>query len=226
MHILYKYPTRQRFDKAIARINEIGAMSSNDNYTVLLSVDQDDSPTMQRLSELFGVTLDVDLSPSKIHAINRNMHLAPEWDIVVVMSDDMVCQVPHFDKIIREQMALNFPDLDGVLWFHDGYQKDICTLTIMGRKYYERFNYLYHPDYLSLWCDNELTEVAKELGKIKFIDQVLFKHEHPAWNNNQTRFDALYARNEALFDRDHEVYLERKKRNFDLIVKQPLFPEK
>ena len=66
---------------------------------------------------------------------------------------------------IRQKMIKHFPDTDGVLWFFDGWRKDLNTLCIIGRKYYERFGYIYHPDYKSFWCDAEFTEVANKLKK-------------------------------------------------------------
>ena len=59
-----------------------------------------------------------------------------------------------------------YPNTDGVLWFNDGNQGNrLNTLCILGKKYYERFNYIYHPDYTSLWADNEFMDVANLLNK-------------------------------------------------------------
>ena len=110
-------------------------------------------------------------------------------------------------------MIKHFPDTDGCLWYNDGYQDRICTLCIVGRKYYERFNYIYNPEYHSLFCDNEFTEVARSLGKIKYFDRVLFKHEHFA-NTNETKRDSLYDRNEALFNIDKQTFERRKENSY------------
>ena len=131
------------------------------------------------------------------------------------MSDDMVCQVAGWDEVIRSAMEKYFPDLDGMLWFNDGYQDRISTLTIWGRKYYDRFGYIYHSDYSSLFCDEEQTQVAKRLGKLKYFDSVLFKHEH-CINNQAVRRDKLYDRNERYYRMDEKVYKQRESNNFYL----------
>jgi hypothetical protein len=83
----------------------------------------------------------------------------------------------------------------------------------MGRKYYERFNYIYHPAYKSLWCDNEQTEVADSLGRLKFIEFPIMIHDHPAWGGGMIN-DALYIQNDKWWKHDEEVYNSRKKMNF------------
>ena len=221
LHILYKFPTRSRPHKAKQRIEEIRANSISPNYTIMMSIDNDDEVTLSNIELFNGCFLDIDSSPNKIHAINRNMDKAPYWDIVVVMSDDMACQVKGFDTIIREgfetnTMCFDVPqthtyNLDQALWFFDGWQHSICTLVVMGRKRYERFGYLYHPSYVSLWCDNEWTDVNEP----KKFEQVLFKHEHPAWDRTKP-MDELYARNEAYFNHDQKTYEKRKAEGFKI----------
>jgi hypothetical protein len=79
-------------------------------------------------------------------------------------------------------MTEHYPDTDGVLWFNDGYQGNrLNTLCILGKKYYDRFNYIYHPDYISVWCDNEFMDVANLLGKQIYFDDIIIRHEHPDW---------------------------------------------
>ena len=121
----------------------------------------------------------------------------------------MVCVQQGWDTMIDQALA---GDLDRCAHFPDGHQTDLCTLPIMGRTYYERFGYVYHHDYLSLWCDNEQTDVAVRDGKMVRRDAVLFRHDHPAWGS--AKMDDLYRRNEALYRRDEKVYKARKAQGF------------
>lgn len=194
-------------------MNEKASDWQNINY--LITLDSNDS-TMVNIEDKINVnnvTLIYGKSESKIHACNRDMELNTGWDIVVLVSDDMIPVMEGWDEIIRDDMKEMAPDLDGCLWYSDGYQDRICTLNIMGKKYYDRFNYLYHPDYHSLFCDNEFTEVAIGLSKMFKSERTLFKHEHFA-NNSQTKRDKLYDRNEALFNIDKQTYERRKANGF------------
>jgi hypothetical protein len=86
-------------------------------------------------------------------------------------------------------------------------------MCILGKRYYDRFGYIYHPSYKSLWCDNEFTEVAAGLGKHTYFGACLFRHEH-ASNNAASVADGLLLRNESFSGADHANYLNRRARGF------------
>jgi GR25 family glycosyltransferase involved in LPS biosynthesis len=142
------------------------------------------------------------------------MDVFNDWDIVLLASDDMIPQIEGYDDIIREEMKNNHKSTDGVLWFHDGYRTDLNTLCILGKKYYDRFGYIYNPEYSSLWCDNEFTEVANNLGKQVYINNCIIRHEHLIWIGGQN--DHLATRNEKFYGEDFKIYEKRKSDNFGL----------
>ena len=152
------------------------------------------------------------------------MEHAPAYDILMQPADDWICHGENWDAWLAIDMADYFPDLDGVLWYFDGHNRDIDTLCIMGRTYYERFNYIYYPEYITFWADTEFTEVADRLEKLVFIDNVLFEHQHPDWTHShgydgQKRgYDELYHENDKQEDRDwdEELFKKRKAENFGL----------
>lgn len=233
MKILVKYPTRQRPRQFIEVLTKMVTMAKEpENLKFLVSFDTDDATMtgaiIQEASKIHSdITFVAGTSKSKVHAINRDMELSGEWDIVLLASDDMIPQINHWDDIVRlcfrevahtdnGDILFSTYNLDQMLWYFDGHQHRICTLTIYGRDYYNRFKYLYHPEYISLWCDNEQTDVGVMLGKCKhFPDTILFKHEHPAWGKGLA-MDALYERNEAYFKTDEATYNRRKENNFGL----------
>ena len=102
---------------------------------------------------------------TKVQAINADVDKR-KFDILVNSSDDMNPQVYGWDEDIRLGFKEYFPDYDGVLHFNDGVNgRDLNTLCILGRRYYERFGYIYNPEYKSLYCDNEFTEISRRLRK-------------------------------------------------------------
>jgi len=82
----------------------------------------------------------------------------------------------------------------------------------MGKKYYDRFGYIYHPSYISLWCDNEFTDVANMLKKQKYINECIIRHEHCIYMNHPR--DALCNRNEGSYMVDQQNYFRRKAEGF------------
>ena len=219
MRLLIKYPTRQRpeqFAKTLAAYHD--NLGDPVNTRFLITVDRNDR-TMAGTwrNEIFlamkcGVGLDIHHGKGKIAAINSGMEHAGEWDIVLLASDDMIPLGPRYDGAIRDAMRTYFPDTDGALWIHDGRQDRICTIVCMGRKYYDRFGYIYHPSYRSLWCDNEWTEVAQALGKIERLPE-LIRNESPDWQGNQ-KMDRLYRTNNQYYRVDERNYNHRKAAGF------------
>ncbi len=227
MKLLVKFPTRGRSGKVMPLLEKYRDMRSRHHEVYfLVSIDQDDrlmnnTNMVGRIGRLGaghpGVCpiVKVGNSKTKVQAINADMKSAPpDWDVMVLSSDDMIPQVAGYDAIIFEHLLSHFPDKDGCIWFNDGYTgRKLCTLVVMGRPYYERFNYIYHPDYVSLWCDNEWTEVAQQLDRIRFVDCTIIKHEHWA-NSASVPKDEVYRHNESFDARDKALYHVRKKQGF------------
>ena len=145
---------------------------------------------------------------SKIAAYNA-VPMDLEWDIVIAASDDMWCIQQGWDTIVRTAMQEHFPNLDGCLWFSDGRQDRICTMSIMGRKAFEADGYIYHQDYLSFFCDNEWTETWAARGKLHKDPRCLFRNEHYAWGGVMGE-DPTYKRSTPHWQHDKQLYHERK----------------
>ena len=184
--ILFKYASRSRNQKFFEGLeNILTNLGDLNNFCILCSLDADDTEmnnpeTIKRLAEYVKkysnkIVIKFGSSKSKIDAINRDVNDFKQrfdFDILINFSDDMRFLVHSFDNNIRQKFLQHFPDLDGNLHFNDGFSADpISTLSIIGRKYYERYNYIYHPSYFSLWCDNEYTLVAKRLNKIIYFNE-------------------------------------------------------
>lgn len=223
MKILFKYSSRSRPDKFFFGLDSIVKnMMRPKDHQILCTFDTDDLSMNNEkvISKLateytdYNITWVFGESKNKIDAINRDIDKADsDWDILVNMSDDMEFIERGFDQFICYEMEQRYPDTDGVLHFPDGHtQERLMTMSIIGRRYFERTNYIYHPDYKSLWCDNEAMQVAKKLNKISYINHQLFRHNHPAWGKAET--DEQYIRTEAFNNEDHQTYKRRSKAGF------------
>lgn len=214
--ILVKYPTRSRPNLFLKTLSEyVAKASDNESIQYLISYDIDDkSMTFEVIEKALSFHPNVKViagySTNKIEACNRDIEKADDWDVLLLVSDDMECKAQGWDNFIRQSMEQEYPDTDGCLWFHDGsQQKFISTLSCIGRKYFDRFGYIYHPSYKSFFCDNEYTEVAKSLKKIKFLETVIIKHQHPSWGG-EVQFDALYMRNDKHWSHDENNFIRRR----------------
>lgn len=216
--LLIKFASRSRYQKMLKCLDNIFEMAVGD-FHILLSLDADDTSIDKvQLSEYVNshgnITVVYGFSKSKVHAINRDINLISyDWDVLFNMSDDMVITHYGFDRLIINE----FENFDGLLHLPDGFANDkLVTLAIMSRNYYKRFGYIYHPEYISLWCDNEQTDVAKLLNQYKYVERKLFYHNHP--NNTGVDLDLQYKHTESFYTTDGNTYHKRKALRFNLPV--------
>ena len=217
--LLVKFPTRGRPEKFFEVLEKYRNMSRSGRVRFVVSCDLDDETmnneaVRNRFKSYDNVEVYYGSSKTKVQAINADM-LNQDFDICLLASDDMIPQKEGYDIEIIEKMTKNYPDMDGVVWFSDGYQeKKLNTLVVLGKKYYDRFGYLYHPDYVSFYCDNEFMQVAFMLGKQTYVDDVIIRHEHP--DNTKDKIDMTYAVNNQHVMRDQVTFMNRSQTMFGM----------
>lgn len=157
-----------------------------------------------------------DKGTEKISAINSHIDMT-HFDIVICASDDMIPYEDLWDDIIATDMETYYPELAGCITYKDGRDVgNLITFSIMGKSLYEHFGYIYHPDYKSLYCDNEFTDAVNALNSVTYIDRTLFGHEHYAedGNRNSGKIDFAARKTLQFSGRDGIIYAKRKELGF------------
>lgn len=220
MKICYNFASRERPQKFFDCLDNIRLMSDSDNYFVFAKLDNDCPNAGAYLSGLEAHPEVIPVwgqSESKVHAINRGLDAVPAFDILMNHSDDFWFTSYGYDDSVRENMNSLFPDLDGMLHYPDQVAKEtLCTYQIVGRKYFERTGYIYHPDYKSVYCDNEETQRAKILGKYAYINENIFEHRHAIWGFGVKDLLLLRTEHPDVYSQDRDTFKRRKENNFYL----------
>jgi len=211
------HPSRGRAKKSVQTIKEwiddIGVY----DYEVIVSVDKDQEKeyiihySREWMLDLNGPKPKFIISNnnrSAVDAINNAAKVA-KGDIFIVVSDDTESCIDWGSRILSATKDKK----DFILKTQDGIQPWIITMPIMDRAYYNRFGYIYHPEYLHMFCDTELTCVADITGR-KIKSDLLFYHKHYSVTKEQP--DAINKKADATWDQGEKLFLERYKRNFDL----------
>jgi len=222
LKILFKYPSRGRYERFIDGMDSIyNNIYDKDNFHVIVTADYGDIAMQSLLTDskylkYKNTTTCYGNSISKVHAINKNVECCPiEWDIIVNHADDMRWMLYGFDEIIRQQFADS--DLDKLIHIPDQDAKsDLATMYIAGRRYYERTNYIYNPEYQSLFCDNEAQAVAKKLGKYQYVDcPAILVHLNSAYGHLPK--DEMFLKQQEIgYTIDQQTFIRRQALNFDL----------
>lgn len=220
--LLIKFPTRERPERFFTCLDlYYKNLSGKYTYNFLITCDEDDElmnnqEVKEKLNLYPHLKVIFGISASKIDACNRDMEFAPEFNILILTSDDMNPVVYGWDEKIAKYMLEYFPDFDGILKFNDRptHHGNLNTLPIMGIQFYRRFNYIYHPNYKSFFSDLEMTIVSRLLKKEADINEMIIQHDNYIFGGNP--IDNLYQVNYKYWWPDRATFLERASKNFDL----------
>lgn len=147
VQILFKLATRGNPDGFIKLIYGITEkLADKENYKILVSADKDDETmynpkvlnTVKRFVQSGKVVMCYDYSKSKIDAINRDMELMTNWDILVNLSDNMPMPEFRFDEKIKEKYFYEYPDLNGKI----NYSVGSDDVIVIGKKCYDAQGYI------------------------------------------------------------------------------------
>ncbi|MDC0297136.1 hypothetical protein OAK92_01040 [Crocinitomicaceae bacterium] len=228
MKFLIQFPTYCRAETFLRVLNKyVETVSPHHELFFNINCDVGDltmtnAYVQERISFILGKMPNVsgvvnyDEDTNKISAINDHIE-GRDFDIVVCASDDMVPKAWGWDNEIAIAMNQHFPDLDGCVHFNDGNTDgELITFSILGKRLYERFGYIYHPDYKSLYCDNEFTEEVRKSNSEKYIDKIIISHEH--WSiegtENTGEVDLAVQKTLHYSGRDQQVFAKRKELGF------------
>jgi hypothetical protein len=207
--ILIKYPTRGRADLFVKRIADWKLKAKDmSRLKFIVTCDKDDRSMNNEWIQSFCKTMNIEInyhdSNTKISACNKDI---PEsgWDYLVLLSDDMECRCEGWDNVIEEIFTQSGK---GVIWFDDGLNHSIDTFCVVTLEYYNKFKYLYYPEYISVFCDNEFTEVAMLLGELVQGNPSIVKHN---WVGLELK-DETHIRNETNenYKKDGELFKARR----------------
>ncbi|MBP6512317.1 MAG: glycosyltransferase [Bacteroidia bacterium] len=179
-----------------------------------ISLDTSDNTVEDYKNTFKDVDVKILMYPNRsiVDAVNNGANWA-SGDIFVVVSDDFEA-FKGWDTAIIERLDINRAEL---LHTFDTIQNNVCTLPILTKKYFELFGHIYHPHYISMFADDDMTECAKLVnGYVEAFDLV-FAHNH--WVNGKNPKDKTYDRenSKTAWEVGKRMFQQRKARRFDLV---------
>jgi hypothetical protein len=97
--------------------------------------------------------------------------------VIICVADDFK-PCPGWDEKMFT-LKPGWIDEDWVVHTSDGYVENLCVLSILTRIRYDRFGYVFYPEYPSLFSDTEFTEVAYREGRVIQAKHIFMEHLHP-----------------------------------------------
>lgn len=195
-------PSRGRPDKSCKTI-DTWILYADTEVEVILSLDNSD-PLRNAYRTAYSTKIVKD-NNSAIDAINNAAKVAT-GDILIVVSDDTDC-FPGWDTALLKAVE---GKTDFILKTQDGIQPWIITMPVLDRAYYNRFGYVYHPDFAHMFCDTYMTCVADINGR-KLTSDLMFKHNHYSASGGKEAPDAINKKNDATWSQGEETFIRLMK---------------
>lgn len=177
-------PTRQRPENITRLCNSafLNAQSAS-QVEVIFYMDNDDNDhfveeTINLLQDEFG---NVKYIKGDRINLSKMWNMCAEkaiGDILMHCGDDITMNTQGWDKIVRDA----FQEEEDNIWLVYGDDllqgERLATHGFYHRDWYETLGYLTAPHFSSDYCDTWNDEVAREIGRIKYIPSLITEHHH------------------------------------------------
>lgn len=191
-------------------------MAGSEDIELIVSIDDNDRYKhnyLQFYSHFDQSKTKIISNPNRsaVDAINNGAKEA-KGDILIVVSDDSDCP----DNWVNTINVATRGKKDFVLKVDDGVQQWIVTMPIMDREYYNRFGYIYYPEYRHMFVDTDFTHVADILNRIIWRNDILFPHLHYSVTRVRSDKDEVSIKADATWQEGKALYLSRFIQSFGL----------
>lgn len=213
MIISLLHPSRSRPNKALETAREwykcIG-VGIGVEVEYIQSCDESD-PCIEDYKYAFTTNPIVNNNTCVVEATNHAAKVST-GDILVYLSDDFKCPDYWANLLYQEFDGVNGPMLLKVDDCLQPFNTPVCTIPIMNRALYEKLGYFWHPEYKSMFVDEDLYWTAKKFGALKLAPHLKFPHEH--YSNGKAVHDETYKKSEANWNQGKEVFVRRRALGF------------
>jgi len=150
-----------------------------ENVEVIVAVDEGDTASFQAATEAKAEC--VLVQTERPFSCVKGWNLAAQstkGSVLIAIADDFVPPDSWDEQLLGvSDKGWIFEDRVVKVW--DGYNPDLCTLSILTRARYNRFGYMFYPGYLSMFNDTEFTSHAYQDKVVIEAMNLLFEHKHP-----------------------------------------------
>lgn len=217
MKISLIHPSRGRAKKSFQNSMEWLIRSGINSIELILSIDVGDNQVHDYMHEyecarpVYPINTIVYNNNSVVEATNKAAHQST-GDILIYLSDDFKCPDNWGAPVLKEFEGEDRPLLVKVDDCLQKFDVPVLTIPIMNRALYERLGYFFHPEYKSMFCDEDLYWTARKLGALKFAPHLKFPHEHVSIGKAQD--DETYRNSAKNWDQGKAMFAKRKAAGF------------
>ncbi len=130
-------------------------------------------------------------------------------DLVMFLGDDTIPQAGFMRAALKVMDKL--PDGWGVVGLNSQPSKHAAHFLADKRMLPLLEGEFFNTVYRHCWCDNELTDIARENGRYVFCEDAVVKHDHPIFTGKGEDADYLRVYSTEFKKYDKSIYIKRKR---------------
>lgn len=203
MRISILLPTRKRATRLKTFIDNVKNTAHNYNdIEIIFFIDEDDTATVDIVKTLSCKYYLNKLDSGIIFSDMWN-HLLPlsEGDIFLTAGDDICFKTQNWDLLVLEEFNKS-KDKILLVGTDDGIQHgNFAVHPFVHRNWVNTLGYILPPYFKYWYADNWLTDVAKGVGRFKYMPNILIQHVHKLTGNDET-----YLKNERHISEATQVW--------------------
>lgn len=206
------HPSRGRPQKSFENSKE-WIEKAGCEIELILSLDKSDN-TIDQYAKLYNGQISkflVEDNDSVVQATNKAAAVS-YGDILLYLSDDFKCFDGWGLAVQKEFEGVGNPLLIKVDDCLQNFQVPVLTIPIMNRALYDRLGYFFHPEYKSMFCDEQLYWVTQKLNAMKMCPHLKFEHQHVCVGKAPD--DETYRRSSANWEQGKAVFARHKAEGF------------
>lgn len=213
------HPSRGRPAKAVTTAMEWLDKSGNVEVEWIISLDTSDPSLPEYHNNLvysrFPYKLVINNNTCVVEATNKGAKEAT-GDVLIYVSDDF-SPPDRWGELLETEIKTHIPGDAWLLKVDDCLQSfgvAVLTIPIMSYKLYQILGYFWHPEYRSMFVDEDLYWTCKNNGWLRLCPNLKFQHKHPS--NGKAVNDETYINSAKNWDQGKETFRKRKALNFPL----------
>ncbi len=230
------HPSRGRAKKSFETANKwmersglvYGVSGVYDEIELIIATDESDpqlkeyrdlyllkgSPKIHGGNGLIGIGYIYTWDNKSVVEATNNAAKVARGNILIYLSDDFDCPENWGALVLKEFEGEERPLLVKVDDMLQKFDVPVLTIPIMNRALYERLKYFWHPEYKSMFVDEDLYWTTRKLGALKFAPHLKFEHQHVSIGKAPD--DETYRASAKNWDQGKAVFAKRKALGFPI----------
>jgi|SRR5208283_1996503 len=167
-------PTRRRPELARRCIGSFRETVSADEVELILVHDDDDDSYASGFDDVHKIAVTRDTLVTAVNAAAA--FLAPSFDAVMLVADDMMFRTPKWDEILLK--TLEDMGGTGIVGWDDKRRYDVLEHVLMSSDIIRVTGHFAIPQLAHFFVDNAWTELGKRAGILRYCPDVVIEHLH------------------------------------------------